>query len=173
MANLKISELPYLASIDDNMEFAVVNNQSTPETQKVTITGMTFQGGSTTYNSLNGIADPATPIVFTGDATSFIITGDTFNTKRYESNVITSATITYRTTGGTPADISYARLDVDSSGAGRDIYLTDTNGAWNTVSFTTRDSNLSNGSHNLDLTVNLANGVIFEFAQIYIAAFER
>lgn len=171
MANLKISELPEIPTIADDYPFAVVDTLNVV-TSKVSVTGMTFQGGSTSYNATAGIADPATPISFVGDATEFIITGDTFNTKRYESNCITSATITYRTTGGSASDISYFRLDVDSA-SGRDIYLPDTNEAWNSVSFTGRGSNLSNGSHNLDLTVNLANGVTFEFAQIYIAAFER
>lgn len=172
MANLKISELPYLASIDDNMEFAVVNNQSTPETQKVTITGMTFQGGSTTYDSLYGIADPSTPLLILGDGSEFLFTGDTFNIKRYEANVIVSVMVTYKTSGGSIGDLSYFTTDV-SGNVSDQIYLPDTAQAWNSVSVTCRASNLSAGSQTFDLYMNLANGVNFEFAQVFISAFER
>ena len=173
MANLKISELPGIGGIQDDYPFAVVDMNSSPiTTSKVTITGMTFQGGSTVYNTLNGIADPSTPILFLGDATEFLITGDTFNTKRIECNIITSVMVTYRTSGGSAGDLSYMRMDVDAT-AGTQIYLTDTANYWNTISFTGRASNLTNGSHTIDLYMNLANGVNFEFAQITLSAYER
>jgi hypothetical protein len=172
MANLKISELPYLATIDDNMEFAVVNNQSTPETQKVTITGMTFQGGSTAYDSLNGIADPATPLLILGDGVEFLFTADTFNIKRFEANTLVSVMVTYKTSGGSIGDLSYFRPDVGGN-TGPQIYLPDTAEAWNSVSVTCRSSNLSAGSQTFDLYMNLTNGVNFEFAQVFISAFER
>jgi hypothetical protein len=171
MANLKISELPYLATIDDNMEFAVVNNQSTPETQKVTITGMTFQGGSESTDSLNGIADPSSPLLILGDATEFLFTAATFNIKRYEANTLVSVMVTYKTSGGSIGDLSYFRPDVGGN-TGPQIYLPDTAEAWNSVSVTCRSNNLSAGSQTYDLFMNLANGVNFEFAQVYISAFE-
>lgn len=172
MANLKITELPVLATIQDDSPFAVVDILGTPITSQVTITGMTFQGGSTVYNTLSGIADPATPILFSGDGVEFLFTGDTFNTKRFQSNVITSVMVTYRTSGGAASDISYMRMDVDAT-SGTQIYLTNTNDNWNTISFTGRESNLSNGSHTIDLYMNLASGADYEFAQVTLSAYER
>jgi hypothetical protein len=168
MANLKITELPVLATIQEDSPFAVVDLAG-PTTSQVTVTGMTFLVGQGSQDSLVDIpADPSSPFLIQGDGTEFLFTATTsFDIKRYEANSLVSVMVTYKTSGGSIGDISYFRADVGGNN-GPQIYLPDTAGAWNSVSITHRSSGLVVGVQAFDLYMNLANGVNFEFAQVYL-----
>ena len=171
MANLKITELPVLATIQEGSAFAVVD-LSGPTTSQVTVTGMTFLVGAGSLDSLDTIADPSNPLLFSGDGIEFLFTATTgFDVKRYEANSLVSVLVKYKTSGGSIVDISYFRADVGGN-SGPQIYLTDTAGAWNSVSVSFRSSGLAAGSQTFDLYMNLANGVNFEFAQVFLYATE-
>lgn len=169
MANLKISELPYSPNIDNSYEFAVVNTNTSPiETQKVTITGMTWQGGAEYIDALAPTYTPAAPFTINTTGTSLYLTGFTQQTKRYEANTIVSVTITWKPDA--PNDDSFIYIDVDSGSTTPNFYLPETSGAiWRTASFTWRAPNLSAGSHSVDLYINTGSATNFEIGQIILS----
>lgn len=172
MANLKISELPEISTIQDDYPFAVVDNL-TNTTSKVTITGMTFQGGTTAFDSLAGVANMATPISFSGDSTEFLFTGTTIDIKRVEATVIVSVLINYKSDA--PGTSSSFRLDI--GGTYSDYFELPQayfalGGDFQTITVLVPMANLNTGSQNIDLYFTLENTITFDFAQVYITAFE-
>ena len=168
MANLKISELPKVDLINNDFEFAVVDTDNVV-TSKVTITGMTFDNGVASRDSLNGIADLATPLTLSGDGVEFVFTADTITVRKYENRVATSVFIVYSADSPTTLSTFYVDIAGDSSTS---FYLPYNSGGWSTVSITPRPLQALQGDNTIELRMTLENGVTFNFAQVYISGFE-
>ena len=168
MANLKISELPKVDSITNDFEFAVVDTD-TATTSKVTITGMTFNNGSMGFDSLNGIADIATPLTILGDGVDFLFTGDTITVKKFQSRVSLNVTITFSADSATTSSLFYIDAATNLT---PNFYLYHNTGGWTSITAVFRPILLSQGVNQIDLRMQLENGVTFNFGQVFLSAFE-
>jgi len=168
MANLKISELPQVTSINNFYEFAVVDTD-TMTTSKVTITGMTLNNGRASIFPLSNDYSLAAPYSVLGDGNEFTFTADTINVKKYTGYACVSVFMNYYTDSVSTGSTFYVDIAGDSSAA---LYLPGHTVEYTTVSVTFRPLDVVQGNNTIELRMTLENGVTYYFGSVYMSAFE-